>query len=314
MTVNQGEIGRTQSKLENRQLVNTWLPALFLVLCAAFMRFVITPELEMLPANYSHLFTYTAESKLREKLNAPWNSTIVTVRQVAQTLTVSGEIAIIQNDLYWYKVYNGLIFQSTGLYGVDRHTFANLPGYGNANRNGQFLFPTHVKKNSYIFWDAMYIGPRQAEFVKVETINGMPVYQFHFTGKNMDETAGYTSMPEVPEKFQVLTNGEGTLWIEPLTGLLLDVEETGVSYFVDPVTGKDVQDFFSWRDTFSDETRASQLNLAHKERNKKLLFEVLLPVLLLALGLIWLLYATKQSHGKKFGNKYIPPEGLIPGP
>jgi hypothetical protein len=274
---------------EQRNLTITLLPALLLVTLAGLVRFVIVEKWQMLPADHEHTLEYTAESQIRERIDGQMSVSAVSTRQVAQTLTVTGDVAIIQNNLYWYTQTGELIFQSSGLYGVDRVTRMNLPGYGDASRSGQFLFPPGILQEPFTFWDAMFIGPRQAEYAGVQVLDGLKLYQFNFTGTDMDETVGYSGLPDVPERYRVRTNGEGTLWIEPVTGILVNYEESGVSTYVDPVSNKNMTELFIWSDTFTPETRASQAALAHSGRLRILVYKILVPVSLLIAGLVWLL-------------------------
>lgn len=274
---------------KQRNLTVTFGPALLLLILAGLIRFVLFERWHMLPENYGHDLEYTAESQIRERVDGQLSPSSVYVRQVAQTLTVTGHVAIIQSNLYWYSDTDHVIFQSNGLYGVDRNTYMNLSGYGDVSRSGQFLFPPGIQKGSFPYWDAMFIGPRQAEFSGVRTLDGLKLYEFHFTGTDMDETRGYSGLPDVPEHYRVLTSGSGTLWIEPITGILVDYEETGISYYVDPVTKRKVTELFVWSDTFTPETRTAQVGLAHSNRAQFLIFEFWLPVLLLVAGLFWFL-------------------------
>ena len=134
---------------KQKNLTIIWLPALLLVLLAGLVRFVIAEQVQNLPVDFSQTLEYTAKSQIRERVDGQMSIAGVSVRQVAQTLTVTGDVAIIQNNLYWYAESGGLIFQSSGLYGVDRSTRMNLPGYGDASRSGQFLFPPDIKQEPF---------------------------------------------------------------------------------------------------------------------------------------------------------------------
>jgi hypothetical protein len=280
-------------------LVAYLIPALACLLLAGLLRLWVGPLTGRLPADFSTIWEYTAEDSFRETPVDAWSKTIVTARMTTQTLSLSGTVAIIQQDLYWYTQAGDLIFTSTGLYGVDRSTRRNMPDFGDVDRSGQFLFPPHLAKTGFTYWNSMYIGPRQATFVSMEVLDGLPVYKFHFTGTDMDETAGYANLGLVPEKYIVHTDCEGDLWIEPLTGTLLDVQESGVSYFVDPVSGKHVAEFHLWSDTFSPATRQAQLQLARRERLLSPVIEGYLPALLLLSGLAWLLVGWVRRNSSK---------------
>ena len=149
----------------------------------------------------------------------------------------NGNVLIIEGGLHIYFADGQVNFETTNLYGVDRRTRMNLAGYGDIARSGQYIFPTHVEQTEYQIWDPMFIGLRQATFERVERMNGLQVYVFSFSASGMDESAGYTYLPEVPELYLAHTDGQGTIWVEPLSGTVVDYMDSGVSYFVDPATG-----------------------------------------------------------------------------
>lgn len=192
-------------------------------------------------------------------------------------------------------------FEYTSLYGVDRRTRANLPGYGSVERSGQYLFPTHVEQKTYPAWDPMFIGLRQATFDHFENIDGQQVYVFTFSCAGMDETAGYSFMTDVPEQYRVFTDGQGSLWIEPLSGIVVNYEDQGVSYLVDSASGTRLSngEFHQWVNSFTPETRLAQQRLARAARLRILLLEVWLPGASLLAGLIWLSVGSLMYRKKK---------------
>jgi len=277
-------------------------PALFfaiafgLLALAALVRFGIAPRLNELPANYARETHFAAESRFRETPNGEWAPITLIARRVDQTIVAVGEISIVQGDLHWTTEAGQVLFESTGLYGVDRRTRMNMSGYGDIERTGQFLFPPSSARADFQFWDPMFIGLRTATFDHVDTLEGLVVYVFHFSGAKMDETAGYDYLPGVPERYRTLTDGQGTLWIEPVSGVLVDYAEQGISYFVAVKTGERVANFYEWNDRYTLETKAAQLALARSARLRILALERWLPGGLAALGLIGL--AVGWSSGR----------------
>jgi hypothetical protein len=181
-----------------------------------------------------------------------------------------------------------VLFESAGIYGVNRHTRANEPGYGNVGRTGQFLFPPHLQRKTYNYWDPLFIGPRVAKFARTDQMNGLTVYVFHFTVRSLNETAGYAYLADVPERYDAHTDAQGTLWIEPVSGIVVDYKEHGTSYFFEKKTNRRIADLFDWTDRFTPETKDSQWKLAVAARRRMLMLEVALPLGLLVGGLICL--------------------------
>lgn len=264
------------------------LVSLGLASFAGLLHFTLDSLLTPLPADYASETQYALEDRFRESPDGVWQSSNLIMRRVDQTLSVLSGVSIIQGELHVTSDAGEVIFETSVLYGVDRDTRQNLPGYGNEERTGQFLFPLHVQRATYKYWDPMFIGPRTATFDHAENLDGLEVYVFHFTGTGMDETAGYSALRDVPERYDSHTDGQGTLWIEPVSGIVVDYEEGGISYFVDRASSKRIADFHTWSDRYTPETRSAQMALAQAMRTKHLTLELWLPGGLLLAGLFWL--------------------------
>lgn len=254
-----------------------FLLSLALLLAAALSRFWLAPLATRLPADYALELTYEAEDRFRNTPDGEWVAATLTVRGTQQALSVFDGIALIQGELHWYGEDDEIIFESAGLYGVDRRTRANNPAYGDQPRAGHFLFPPRVERTSYMIWDTQYIGPREATFERLETLDGLTVYVFSFRTQGLDETDGYDTLPGVPERYHTLTDGEGTFWVEPISGVTVDYEEIGVSYFVNASNGEHIADVHQWSDRFAPATRAAQLAAAHSARLRLLALEIWIP-------------------------------------
>jgi hypothetical protein len=270
---------------KQRFFIRHVLIAVVLALFAGLLRLWIAPQLESLPADYASETHYAADIHFRESPTAEWQAYPLTARIVNQTLSASGSVAIIQGDAHWTTEEGVPTYETTGLYGVDRRTRMNLPGYGNLNRTGQFLFSLHLQQTTYTFWDPFYLGPRVATFNSITPVDGLTVYVFDYTATDIDDTAGFTFLPDVPERYHVHSDGQGKLWIEPTSGVVMDFEDQGVSYFVDVSTGERVADLYHWTDRYTPETRAAQMHLASTARLRILALEAWLPAGLLLAGL-----------------------------
>jgi hypothetical protein len=251
---------------------------------AGLLRFVIAPLLIQLPHDYTNERQYAVESNFRASMADEWEAITLTGRRLDRALLATSDVAIVQGDLYWNTDAGEAIFESSGLYGVDRTTRQNRPGFGDVDRLGQYLFPPHVQPITYDYWDQNFIGQRTAHYKRTETVEDEETYVFDFTGVAMDETAGYSQLPEVPEHYFTFTDGTGTLWVEPLSGIVVDYVEKGESYFVDRATGAHLANFYEWEARYTTATRTSQLGLARTTRLRIVLLEAWLPGLLLLAG------------------------------
>jgi hypothetical protein len=274
------------------------LTALAFLLFAALTRFWIAPLAERLPAGYAFEAQLTEENRFRDSPGGEWQESTLSVRRVDQTITTIALTSIIEGSLHVYYDSGEFNFETTGLYGVDQRTRLNLADRGDAVRSGQYLFPTHTGQGSYQLWDPMFIGQRLATFERLDQIDGLRVYVFSFHATGMDESAGYSYLADVPERYLAHTDGQGTIWVEPLSGVVVDYEDSGTSYFVNPTTGARLAEFNQREERYTPETQAAQLELARSARLRLLALEDWLPGGLVFAGLCALLVgASKRRAG-----------------
>jgi hypothetical protein len=269
-------------------LPRQFLPSFFLLLLAIILRFRIAPWANQLPVEYSNETHYAADVRFRDTPAAAWQAFPLQARRVDQVLLVSGAVAIIQGESHWTTEDGTPTYEPVGLYGVDRRTRLNVDGYGDQNRSGQYLFPPRLEKKTYLYWDPYYLGSRTATFDRVDEVEGMAVYVFNYLGTGIDDTAGYAILPDVPERYRAISQAEGRLWIEPVSGVVVYFEDAGVTDFVDSETGEHVADFYHWTARYTDETRSEQLALARKARIQTLTLDTWLPLGLTLLAAAWL--------------------------
>lgn len=233
---------------------------LVLLTAAAIVRLWIAPATMMLGTAYQSTTVFAATDSFREAADAPWEPAAKRFVRTDQAIT-DGATVLIQGEVRVFAESGEVVFENVGQYRVDAATRENVDG-GNEGRRGQFLFPPGVLPTTYTLWDPMYIGPRLATYRTTEHRDGLELYVFDFLGEGMDETAGYGHLPDVPERYRALTDGRGTLRVEPISGIVVDYAEAGRSYFVNPATGARVADFYTWSGEFTAATRREQEALA----------------------------------------------------
>jgi hypothetical protein len=132
----------------------------------------------------------------------------------------------------------------------------------------------------------MYAGPRVANYDHTEQFSGLPVYVFNVMADGIDETSGYEVLQDVPERYRAITYGKSKVWVEPRSGIIVDYDDAGVSYFVEPKTGERVAEIFRWSAHFTPDTRREKFQLALRERFWRMVLERGIPFALLAGGML----------------------------
>lgn len=271
------------------------LAGLVLLFAALVWSVVIAPLAGRLPASYSSEQYMDATARARETPTDEWSPVRLTGRRLDTTLTSTDARSIVQSDLYWALLDGTLYFENAGVYAVDRRTRANVPGLGNVGRRGQFLLPPDVERRPYVIWDAQFIGPRTARFIGEGAISGVPVYRFDFDLRNLDETPGYSHLPDVPERYSAHTHARGTLIVEPETGVVVDYSEHGHSFFARP-DGSEVAGLFEWEARYTPQTRGQLLQQARRGRTRLRMARYYVPIALAAAGALLLLGALRLQR------------------
>lgn len=274
--------------MSTQRFLRTYLPLAFLLL-AVVEYFWVRPLFEKLPEDYVAETKFSAKGISHHTPTAPAEEFESIVRRRDQTLSSDATHSIIQGDAHWLTPAGVVVFEVLSLYGVDRRTRENLSAYGNESRMGQYLFPPETEKKTYQQWDPMYAGQRVAKYDHSEQLDGLPVYVFTFVVDGLDETSGYSVLPDVPERYGATTYAKGRLWVEPHSGLMVDYEDEGVSYFVEPKTGDRAGEIFRWMSRYTPETRAEQFQAARTKRLRQLVLDRGIPGALVAGGLLLLI-------------------------
>ncbi|MFM9438374.1 hypothetical protein ACFDR9_005480 [Janthinobacterium sp. CG_23.3] len=264
---------------------------------AAAQYFYIAPQLLRIPADYASETSFDASTRARAHADAEWTSSSLVARRVDQALVSSAGHAIIQGDMHWTNKAGVVEYESSAIFGVDRHTRRNLPGYGGAVRGGQFLFPRHADAKNFDYWDTQFIGLCRATFERALEMDGVLVHMYHIGATGLDETDGYSHLPDVPERFRVHTDFAGTLWLEPDSGVVVDYQEEGISYLVEPAGGARLADVYAWKDRFTAAAKSAKMRVAVAERRRGRALEVWVPAALLLAGAAAVLHGLRPRRG-----------------
>jgi hypothetical protein len=145
---------------------------------AALEYFWLSHLFERLPADYRQTTHHAAKCRYRATPTAEWSDFELIATRTDETLVSDAGVLKIQGHIDWTTQSGEVTYDHSGLYGVDRESRANLAGFGNHERSGQFLFPPHTQKTTYKIWDPFYTGPHTATFSHVETRGSLELYVF----------------------------------------------------------------------------------------------------------------------------------------
>jgi Porin PorA len=283
---------------------------------AAGLAFVVGPRVERLP------YDLEPTQSVAEAPNATFLQITKGVAEVKQgnlrsTITVqpdADETAKLEGDLdgdavVWLvgqKVINtannDLISAYSTALALDRRTGAALPWDGqwldtgnnrqDVEYSGQiYKFPFGTEKKTYPIFDRDINATRRANFVKTEKINGLETYQFRQEIRDGRQQVPNDRLQVLLSQLtpgattgQIVYNNTRTVWVEPMTGQFIKVQEDQEKTLVGD-NGKSAQ-LLDAKFTYTDDTIARSADTASSNRQRLQLVTVWGPIGLVVIGLI----------------------------
>lgn len=190
------------------------IAGLVVVVFAVVWLLAIFPAMVKMPTDYEQ--TYEFEGSIKQ-LNPATMSLDEVPTNVDRILTATGTedgVLLLQQDVNIYHAQAGVLITSTSdIYGLDRSTRENVPGYGDTDRTGQFTFPAGTEQKTYSFWSSSTMTALPANFVSEETYHGITVYNFKIDISDLP--AGTMAGTGAPQTMDVLTE----IKVEPTSGV-----------------------------------------------------------------------------------------------
>jgi hypothetical protein len=260
--------------------------------------FLIVPEMEKLPDNFSNKVEFIRKSNTNHQIGGNWTGEIlVKGTTIENTLNIDKNIQIIEGNYKAQDLDDSVLWEVNKKYGINKKTFQTIPEYGQYSDNSYYLFPQKLDKKSYKVWIAQYLYPLELKFKNIEDVQKLEAY--HFEAKNFvfDDSEGFEWMDLVPEVYNVLADGTVNVWVEPITGIILNYEGGGVAYYADKQTGEKIQDIQTWSNKYSEDTIANQVRIAQNEKQRIILIEWIAPILMLLVSLAFFsVYYVSRKH------------------
>ncbi|MDQ1742365.1 MAG: hypothetical protein QOE23_704 [Pseudonocardiales bacterium] len=288
----------------------------FGLLAAGLFRFYVPSRVEKTPLNLDITQVATGPAKL---FNAETGKVEdVPLRAVRKVLTDSAasdsKVTVIEESLCVVKdvdnppmpcvdshdAQHRLLDQTTDRVAADRKSAesSNDPRYA-TNINGDtsathtgltYKWPFHAKKVSYKFFDPISRQAPDARFIGTDKIHGMTMYKYEAVIPTLDLPIG----KDIPGTY----SDTRTVWIEPLTGVIVKGIEVQKRNFPDGSVALDSTLTF---DQASIDYQAKQ---AKDGRNSLRLVTLVLPLVLLLVGLAalvgaFLLYRRAGGNGHR---------------
>src|SRR3989344_4725257 len=206
--------------------------------------FLIVPEIEKMDSrDISWRLTHFEENRF--ELNGEWTSQYETASYWNEKLKdgiLDTQFVVGEPGNIVYEIKNKFI--------IDPNTGHNLAGESDNNAGAYAVFPLHVKKQAYTYWPAGYGQSFDLEFKRTQKLFGVDVYHFKIADGLSDDTKGYEFLELVPEKYNAFSKFEIDVYVEPVSGIIVNYNDKGRSYYADE-KGNKVQDISEWRNEFN---------------------------------------------------------------
>jgi hypothetical protein len=263
-------------------------PGSLLVLCALLWSTFLADNLLRLSADYTYHSDHEGVTTFYDPVTGSFSDLNETIKRDDVVTEDHGDIVVIRSIFRGISPDGDILFEASSRYGVDALSKSNVAGYGDQDRVGQFGFPLYTKPQEYLFHSPEVLEkPSSMLFNGMEEIEGLNVYRFAYFIDNLDKTQYFPDFLSAGET--IIGNHQGTIWVEPTSGYIVDWEHSGENWVINPNTGVKTQDFQKWFNEFSDETMQFHLNEAKSAKWSVLLHKEILPNVFLILGLTLML-------------------------
>ena len=215
------------------------LAAIPLWICCA------APLFTPLPANLSFEARLLSFDDFYNEKTGEFNGPTRSVTKLSTEAVETGGAAVLLN--HSFSVYNLIgeeIFVVKRLYAVDPITRRHLREGADREREGYFFSQRHLKKGGpFTTWWVNYDGPAHMTFSGEELIRNLKVYRYEarYEGVRIEQTDQLGNLPGVPEERGVVLEPHLTMWIEPVTGRLVNFTDETTAYYFDIKTGVHAQ-------------------------------------------------------------------------
>jgi hypothetical protein len=270
---------------------------LFFVLFLAAIplwRYLVVPELLKLPGDYESRLDLLGTEKPNYEVGGNSEESLIYKGIKRTTWASSGDNEVSVELFFKAETISGEpLFELTNEYNVDVNTRRII---SEDNRSKYLIPPMHLEKKSYTLLDPTSFVFVEWNFEREESVNGLGVYYFKGNSIGQDSTEGYAFLELVPEVYNAIDHIAHEIWVEPTTGIIVKLNQAGESNYIDKATNKRIHTFTKFTNAYSDDTIVNQVRIAQNEKQKIILYERWIPILLGLIALAFLIALFASRH------------------
>jgi hypothetical protein len=270
----------------------------FLILLTPVWVYLISPELLRLPSNYSEKANMVHTENNRFDIGSSWIGKSIAISSSSLQTTFSDHAKSEFSSQFKVESLIGeSLFELNQKFTVDRTTRHNLPGGNDVHGDAYIIFDDSLSKDKIDFWPIEMGAPTELSFVDTKIIKNVKTYHFHAINSIIDDTTGYDFLPLVPEKYNVHSFVNIDVYVDPITGTLIDYQDSGTSSYVDG-NNKVVWDISQWSNKYNEPTIADRVKEAQQKNQYYIAITIIAPVILGLLGLLLVIMGIFKKNGK----------------
>lgn len=274
-----------------------FIAGLALFLTSSVWSSKVSQDLTKWPDNLSEVLLFQHTENNRFGLNDSWSGNIISNSKIeTKTTNQSSSVSMVSKKFVIESLSGENLFSLEQSFYVDRYTRHDLPGGTDPDGVAYTAFPHHTGKKEYLVWPGTFGSAINLRFIDQQIIKGLHVYHFQ-SQANVDDTAGYVFLPLVPEKYRVKSQATVDMYIEPVTGILVNYSDKGISYYSNDKIDR-IWDISQWSNKFTDNAISAQVKIAKNKMNYLSLHENIIPLLFFASGLSLIFFSvlTKRKR------------------
>jgi signal transduction histidine kinase/CHASE1-domain containing sensor protein len=202
-------------------------------------------------------------------------------------------ILTIKNTFHVATPEGKTIFKTEPLYGISQFTWKHVTWYGDRDRDWYLFAPRWLsEKEEFPYWHVSNNKTITMRFVGDRQLYGIRLlkYESEYSGP-IDQTEFMGHLPGVPEERGVKLGNIITLWIEPISGYVVKIEDRSEEYFYfDIKTGKKIVPYNQFLNTYTEQSVREHAKNALQARNKIIIVEIVVPGLLVLAFIVALIF------------------------
>ncbi|OGZ05188.1 MAG: hypothetical protein A2845_02610 [Candidatus Lloydbacteria bacterium RIFCSPHIGHO2_01_FULL_49_22] len=266
--------------------------------------FLVAPYLLMIPSDFTYKADMVSVDNFYDASIGEFGAEQYSKTDFSyEVVSYAGFIFTIKNIFHVASLDGKTIFRAEPLYGINALNGQHVRGAGDRDRDGYLFAPRWLKGgSSFTYWHASNNTPSQMKYVGEETLYGLKVFKYQKSNiEPTDQTELMGFLPGVPETRGVKLSSDLFMWIEPISGHVVKMEDFSIDYFYfDIKTGERSLPYNQFLNTYTDESVRAHVQMAEQERNKIIFFQFGVPFLLLLLVLFMLMYIRQVTMVKNF--------------